>query len=107
MNLLYGLAASMNSAANIDALFDAALTALQQALGAERSSILVSDAEGVMRFRAWRGLSEQYRRAVDGHSPWPRDAVNPEAILVADVASNPAMAPYVETFRAEGIAALG
>ena len=35
-------------------------------LDVQRASILTFDDEGVMRFRAWRGLSDAYRCATDG-----------------------------------------
>ena len=41
-----------------------------------------------MRFVAWAGLSEGYRRAVDGHSPWTRDVKDPQPICIADVATS-------------------
>ena len=31
---------------------------------------MLYDTVKVMRFVAWRQLSEEYRKAVDGHSPW-------------------------------------
>jgi signal transduction histidine kinase len=105
--LLYSLAASMNAADNIDTVFGAALASVQRALGAERSSILIADGDGVMRFRAWRGLSDDYRRAVDSHSPWARDVVDPQPIFVADVTVDPALQGYRELFASEGVAALG
>ena len=37
-----------------------------------------------MRFIAWRGLSDAYRAATEGHSPWTPDAVDPEPVLVPD-----------------------
>jgi signal transduction histidine kinase len=64
------------------------------------------DAEGVMRFRAWRRLSEKYRRAVEGHSPWSRHAVAPEPVLVPDVDADPAMEAFLPLFREEGIGSL-
>jgi hypothetical protein len=33
-----------------------------------RASILLFDPDGVMRFKASRGLSEAYRAAVEGHA---------------------------------------
>ena len=38
-----------------------------------------------MRFVGWRGLSENYRRAAEGHSPWKPDAKDPEPICIGDV----------------------
>src|SRR5450432_494729 len=85
-SLLYGLARTVIGAATLDEVFGAALDSIQTALSTDRASILVFDEGGVMRFRAWRGLSEDYRRAVDGHSPWSRDAHDPEPLVIKDAA---------------------
>ncbi|HXT45027.1 MAG TPA: SpoIIE family protein phosphatase [Pseudonocardiaceae bacterium] len=93
-------------AESVEGIYDAALTALERAIGVQRSSILLFDRHGVMRFGAWRGLSETYRKAVEGHSPWSADAKDPEPILVPDVALDPALAALGPVFDAERIAAL-
>ncbi len=93
-------------AESIEGVYDAALTALERAIGVQRSSILVFDRQGVMRFGAWRGISKMYRMAVDGHSPWSADAKDPEPILVPDVALDPELAALCPVFDADGIAAL-
>jgi anti-anti-sigma factor len=93
-------------AESVEGVYDAALTALERAVGVQRSSILVFDRHGVMRFGAWRSLSETYRRAVEGHSPWSADARDPQPILVPDVALDPALAALRPIFDAERIAAL-
>lgn len=93
-------------AESVEGVYDAALTALEQAIGVERSSILMFDRQGVIRFGAWRGLSEKYRMAVEGHSPWSPDATDPEPILVPDVALDPELAALRPVFDAERIAAL-
>ena len=59
-----------------------------------------------MRFRASRNLSEKYRGAVEGHSPWPRDAVAPQPVLVEDVETDPSMKSYLPLFHEEGIGSL-
>jgi signal transduction histidine kinase len=105
--LLYRLAAGLIGAEHIGELFDIAVAGLEDALGAKRSAILAYDAQGVMRFRAWRGLSGEYRAAVEGHSPWAPDVVNPEPIVVPDVEQDPSLAPFLATFRREHIRALG
>jgi len=105
--LLYGLAAAANAAERVEQVFESALDALERALGAERASILAFDPDGVMRFKAWRGLSDEYRQAVEGHTPWSRDVRAPEPILVPDAEADPAMAAYLPQFRQEGIRALG
>jgi PAS domain S-box-containing protein len=104
--LLYRLVGGVVDATTIDDVFAAALGGIETALQAPRSSILVFDRQGVMRFRAWRGLSDGYRRSAEGHSPWLPDAQNPSAIIVTNVETHPAMASYLPLFRAEGIGAL-
>ena len=38
-----------------------------------------------MRFVGWRGLSDKYRHAVEGHSPWKPDERDPQAITVPNI----------------------
>ena len=104
---LYRFAQSVVAADRVEVVFEAALTALEAAVGANRAAVLIFDGDGVMRFRASRNLSETYRRAVEGHSPWQRDAVAPEPVLVPDVDTDPSMQPFLPMFRDEGIGSLG
>jgi signal transduction histidine kinase len=104
--LLYRLAAAVIGAGRVEQIFDAALDAIQPALGTERAAVLLHDAQDVMRFRAWRGLSSAYRRTVEGHSPWKRDTRNPEPVLVRDVQAEPSLATYGPLFQRERIGAL-
>src|SRR2546428_3704465 len=70
------------------------------------AGVLVFDDEGVMRFRAWRRLSAEYRAAVEGHWPWGRDGKNPEPVIVPDVFGDATLAAYHPLFRAEGVGAV-
>ncbi|HMI85077.1 MAG TPA: GAF domain-containing protein [Polyangiaceae bacterium] len=103
---LYRFAQTVVIAQTVEQVFDAALAAIEAALGTSRSAVLTFGAEKLLRFRAWRNLSSDYRAAVEGHSPWPADATAPEPVLVPDAACDPAMAAYVSLFREEGIGAL-
>jgi signal transduction histidine kinase len=103
---LYQFAQAAAAADRIDVVHEAALAAVERALGTDRSSILVLDNDRVMRFKAWHGLSPEYRTAVDGHSPWKPDAVDPSPVLVPDVAAEPSLIAYADLFRRERIAAL-
>jgi signal transduction histidine kinase len=104
--LLHDLAKAIIVAERVEPVFEAALDAIAQALGTSRASILVFDSDGVMRFKAWRGLSDEYRRAVEGHSPWSRDERAPEPVVVPDVAADPTLKGHAPLFRREGIGAL-
>jgi signal transduction histidine kinase/CheY-like chemotaxis protein len=103
---LFRFAQAVVGAQQPEEVFDAALIAIEKTLAAERSAILTFDPQGVMSFRAWHQLSELYRSAVQGHSPWPRNAISPEPVLVADARVDPAWADYHALFRSEGIGAL-
>jgi PAS domain S-box-containing protein len=87
-------------------IYDAALEAIIASLGCERASILLFDDTGVMRFEAWRGLSDGYRAAVEGHSPWTADAKDPEPIRVHDVGAADLPSDLRSVVKAEGIEAL-
>jgi len=88
-------------------IYEPAVDTMIAATRADRASILVFDDAGVMRFKAWRSLSEGYRRAVDGHSPWTPDTKNPTPIWIPDVSADRSLGPLRETILAEGIHALG
>src|SRR5258708_32358900 len=59
-----------------------------------------------MRFKAWRGLSDSYRAAVEGHIPWSPEDFDARPILVRDVALDPTLAEFTAVFRPEGIVGL-
>ena len=93
-------------ASSLSETFDAALDAITSAPGCDRASILLFDESGVMRFVAWRGLSEEYRAAVEGHSPWTSESRDPEPIFVEDIAATDEPEPLKQTIAAEGIRGL-
>jgi PAS domain S-box-containing protein len=103
---LYRFAHSAALADDLEQVFESGLDAIAATLGTQRGAVLLFDDAGVMRFRAWRGLSEHYRGAVEGHSPWLRDATAPQPVLIDDVLADPSMASYLPLFRSEGIGAL-
>jgi PAS domain S-box-containing protein len=100
------LTAAISGARDVEEIYVAALDALASGLGIERASILLFDSDNVMRFKAWRGLSDGYRRAVEGHTPWRPDSPNPQPIVVSDVRKDSSLASYRPVFDAEGIAAM-
>jgi PAS domain S-box-containing protein len=102
---LYHFTDRLFRAQSAEDIYDAALDAIIRALGCERASILLFDDAGIMRFVAWRGLSDSYRGAVEGHSPWERDAQDAGPIAMSDIASTELDASLRATIEAEGVAA--
>ncbi len=103
---LYRFAETVVRADDVAPVLDAALTALGNILKSDRSAVLLFDERGVMRFRAWRGLSDGYRQSVDGHSPWAAGEHAPRPVLVADAQREETLASYRPLFEREGIRAL-
>ena len=103
---LYQLTDRLFRACSLQDVYDAALDAIASALGCERSSILLFDEAGVMRFVAWQGLTQEYRRAVDGHSPWKPGDIAPQPIFVNDIEKTHEPEEIKRAVAHEGIAAL-
>ena len=97
---------AISKSRTVDEIYEAALDALSSGLGVSRASILLFDPDGTMRFKAYRGLSEPYRRAVEGHTPWRPDSRDPQPIWVENVRADASLASYLPTLAAEGIEAL-
>jgi PAS domain S-box-containing protein len=103
---LYRFTDRLFRAKSLEDIYNAALDAIMAALHCSRASILRSDADGVMRFAAWRGLSDRYRGIVEGHSPWSPGEANPEPVCIADAAGAD-LGPLVDAaVKREGIGAL-
>jgi PAS domain S-box-containing protein len=103
---LYQLTDRLFRAGSPQEVFDAALDSIRLALDCSRSSILLFDGEGAMRFVASRGLSEGYRKAVEGHSPWTRDAKDPNPVYISDIETADIDEALKTTLKGEGIGAL-
>ena len=103
---LYQFTDRLFRAAVVDDVYEAGLEAIVRALGCDRASILMFDHTGDMKFVAWRGLSDGYRQAVEGHSPWTREAKDPKPISIDDIDRAELDATLKATVKAEGIGAL-
>jgi PAS domain S-box-containing protein len=106
LDAVYRFADAVAGAQELDEVLEAALDALLEATGADRASVLLADNDGVLRFRAWRGLSDAYRASTEGHSPWPPGADDPQPVLVDDVARAGFEPTLERVVRKEGIGAL-
>lgn len=90
----------------LETIYQQALVSLKKATGVERASILLFDPDGVMRFKAWLGLSDKYRKAVEGHTPWSQEDVNPAPIVTYDIFEDKELTPYYPVFSAEDMRGL-
>lgn len=88
-------------------IYELALSALQQAIQTDKASILLFDENGKMRFVACRNLSDKYKKAAEGHSPWMPDEKNAKPIFITDVAKEPGLEDLLPVIREEGICAIG
>lgn len=106
LQTIYALSAKVARTAEIGEIVEAAMDGLIDAVGADRVSVLLFDDADVMRFRGWRGLSEEYRRRVDGHSQWtPRD-VEARPLSIRDVEEDETLGELRGVILREGIRAL-
>jgi two-component sensor histidine kinase len=103
---LYQITDRLHRAQSLSDVYDSALDAILRALPCQRASILLFDESGVMRFVAWRGLSDDYRRATEGHSPWTPETRDPQPVCIDDVETADISEPLQATIKAEGIGAL-
>lgn len=104
---LYQFTERVHRARSIATVYEAALDAIQSALRCSRASILLIDETGTMRFVASRGLSESYRHAVDGHTPWSTETQDPNPIFIEDVDLADIPGDLRKAVQIEGIGALG
>jgi PAS domain S-box-containing protein len=103
---LFQFSDKLQRVSSFEGLYEAALDAIARALDCGRASILLFDEAGVMRFVAWRGLSEQYRQAVEGHSPWARDEPNPQPVCFEEIAGSDLSESLKEVIASERIGAV-
>ncbi len=97
---------AMSRAPSLIDIYREALDAIVRVTGTSRASILLFDPDGVMRFKGSRGLSDRYRAAVEGHTPWVPGQPDPEPILVRDVVADASLGEYQATILGEGIRAM-
>jgi PAS domain S-box-containing protein len=104
--ILYRLTDRLYRAPTMSEVYDAALDAITEAMDCRRASVLLFDDTAVMRFVAWRGLSDRYRSALEGHTPWKPGDHNPQPLFIADIERSSEPDAVKETVIAEGIRSL-
>ncbi len=100
------LTEALSYAKSLEEIYEAALAAIERSIEVDRAAVLIFDAGKVMRFKAWRRLSEGYRKAAEGHMPWAGEEASPQPILVPDVREEASLQNLREVILKEGIGAL-
>ena len=93
LRALHALAETINRSRSLESVYPEALQALRWICAADRAAVLLSDAQNAMRFAASDGLSDRYRAAVEGHSPWASNEENAQPVLVPEPEREPSIAP--------------
>ncbi len=104
--LLYQFADKLYHAASRQQLYDVGIETIRSVLRCNRASISLFDETGKARFVAWHGLSERYRSAVDGQSPWTSDDPAPSPVSYDYIGFADVPASLIADVTNEGIYAL-
>ncbi|HEX6400510.1 MAG TPA: SpoIIE family protein phosphatase, partial [Actinomycetota bacterium] len=94
------LSQALDEATSDDELFEGALDALQRTLQVPQAGFLLADADGVARFRSWRGLSKDLREALERLDLTPHPDGRP--LAVPDVQLDPRFAAERATIERAG-----
>lgn len=106
LQVIHQLSEAVNRAEAVEQIYDLALSGLERVFHVGRASILLADPQGVMRYQAWRGISEHYREQTDGQSPRSINEANPVPVLIPDVAKAE-LPGQKQLILDEGIQAMG
>jgi PAS domain S-box-containing protein len=104
LDQLHRLTNALNRAGTLQQIYAVSLDLILQKV--DRASILLFDPDGVMRFKAWRGISCAYRQGVEGHSPWKAEAIDPQPITISDISTADVPPELKHVVLAEGIRGL-
>ncbi len=106
LDLLFELAGAVSRAREPREIYRAAVHGLVHALAADRAAVLIFDVDDVLRFKEWVGLSEEYRAAVEGHTPWKRGEPDVHPVALADAMQDACLSAYRQVHAQEGIRAI-
>jgi signal transduction histidine kinase len=105
LELLFELASALSRAREPHEIYSATVHGLAQVLAADRAAVLIFDSDDVLRFKEWVDLSQEYRAAVEGHTPWKRGSVEAQPIAVSDAMQDASISTYRQVHAKEGIRA--
>lgn len=103
---LYEFTNRLYRAESLSVVYQAALDAILRALHCRGAAVLRADEKRVMRFVAWRGLSDRQRETLDGYAPWAPDEANPRPVCIAQLDGADLPATVAKAAKEGGISAL-
>ena len=103
---VHRIAAAVARDAAPDEVYQTGMDVILSSLQADRASLLLFDPDGVMRFKAWRGLSDEYRSATTGHTPWRPETSDARPIHAPDARTDPSLKALLDVIESEGIRSL-
>ncbi len=104
--LLYKLAETANRAETLTELYQKGVETIQASLNVDRAAILLTDEHGFMRFKAWRGVSDDYRRLVEAHTLEKTDPSDLGSLLISNFDESNTNPQLQAVNRKEGIHSL-
>ena len=104
--LLYKLAEAANRAETLTELYQKGIETIQSSLNVDRAALLLIDEHGFMRFKAWRGVSDDYRRLVEAHTSGNTDPSDLGSLLISNFDESNTNPQLQAVNRQEGIHAL-
>lgn len=107
LRALYEFTDAIYHARSADDIYASALEVITRTLHCDRASILLFDDAGIMQFVAWRGLSDEYRKKLAGHTPWKPGDQDPPPIFVEAIAETAEPDWIKQVISGEGIVSLG
>src|SRR5689334_18644680 len=103
LRAVHRLTVALHESRTAAEFYEEAIDTVVSMADTERASLLLFDPDGVMRFKAWRGLSPEYRAATEGHTPWGPEDLDARPILVPDVEADSDLTDLLPVLRGEGI----
>jgi PAS domain S-box-containing protein len=106
LRALHRLFDAMAHDASVDEICHEAVAGTMEALQSDRAAVLLFGSEGRIRFRAWAGLSAEYREAIVEATPWNGPLSETEATQMSDTSTADLPAHIRALLQAEGIRAI-
>ncbi|MBV8841806.1 MAG: PAS domain-containing protein, partial [Bryobacterales bacterium] len=107
LRILYELLYDLTKTHSLEDVYESAISALLAGTDAGRASIRIFDDDGILRFKAWRDLSSDFREALTSYVPWPKGAVDALPVLKPGVGRDKDLAPFRDALACEDVSGMG